>query len=121
MDLVVEYHAMELGTGHIDIDTTAGALEPLVTPAPAASPGTPVAGTQVMSPAAPTPPPVTLASATTWLPQLEFVSPPPNVEEYLDAGNDDDVESRYRTIDNNLRAASPPGLIARQVAAELYL
>ena len=119
-DLVVEYHAMELGTGRVDVDTTAGAPEPLATPAPAAIPDTPVAGTPVMLPAAPTPP-VTPAPATTWLPQPEFVLPPPNMEEYLDADNDDDVEPRYRTIDNILGAASPPGLVARQVAAELHL
>ena len=39
----------------------------------------------------------------------------------MDADNDDDVEPRYRTIDNILGAASPPGLVARQVAAELHL
>ncbi|KAF0933728.1 hypothetical protein E2562_019206 [Oryza meyeriana var. granulata] len=40
--------------------------------------------------------------------------------EYWDADNDD-VELRYRTIDNVLGAASPPGLVTRQVAAELHL
>jgi hypothetical protein len=39
----------------------------------------------------------------------------------LDADNDDDVELRYRTIDNNLEAASPVGLAARQVDAKLHL
>ena len=54
-DLVVKYHAMELGTGRVDVETTAGTPEPLATAAPAAIPGTPMAGTPVMSPAAPTP------------------------------------------------------------------
>jgi hypothetical protein len=48
------------------------------------------------------------------------VSPPPNAEEYLDADNDD-VEPRYRMLDNVLGNAAPPGLAARQVAAELHL
>jgi hypothetical protein len=118
VDLVVEYHAMELGTGRVDVDTTAGSLELPVTPASAASPGTPVAGTPVMSPAAQTPPP---APASSPLPQPEFVLPPPNAEEYLDADNDDDVKLRYHTIDNIHGAVSPLGLAAWQVAVELHL
>ena len=39
----------------------------------------------------------------------------------MDTDNDDDVEPRYRTIDNNLGVASPHSLVARQVAAELHL
>jgi hypothetical protein len=114
----LEVHAMELGTGRVDVDTTAGSLELPVTPASAASPGTPVAGTPVMSPAAQTPPP---APASSPLPQPEFVLPPPNAEEYLDADNDDDVKLRYHTIDNIHGAVSPLGLAARQVAVELHL
>jgi hypothetical protein len=48
------------------------------------------------------------------------VSPSPNAEEYWDADNDD-VEPRYRTLDNVLGNATPPGLAARQIAAELHL
>ena len=39
----------------------------------------------------------------------------------MDADSDDDVEPRYHTIDSILGAASLPGLVARQVAAELHL
>ena len=40
---------------------------------------------------------------------------------FRSADNDDDVEPRYRTIDNILGAASSPSLVACQVAAELHL
>ena len=33
----------------------------------------------------------------------------------------DDVEPRYRTIDNVIGVVTPPGFAARQVAAELHL
>ena len=39
----------------------------------------------------------------------------------MDTDNDDDIEPRYCTIDNILGAASPLGLVARQLAAELHL
>ncbi|KAL5225530.1 hypothetical protein ABZP36_012169 [Zizania latifolia] len=105
VDLVVEYHAMELGTRCMDANTTTGSPEP-PTPASTASPSAPVAGKPVISLVAPTPPPVTPVPVSPPLPQSEFVLPPLNVEEYWDADNDD-AEPRYHTIDNILRAASP--------------
>jgi hypothetical protein len=100
-DLVVEYHTMQLGS------ELPGAPVPMEDmPAP--------------SPAAPTPLPATPAPAATPPPRPEFVSPPPDAEDYLDA-DADDVKPRYHTIDNILGAGSPPGLATRQVAAALHL
>jgi hypothetical protein len=120
-DLIVEYHTMELATKRVDVDTSTGSPEDPATPRTPASHGIPVAGTPVMSSTVQTPPPVTPALALTPLLQPEFLSPPPNAEEYLGADNDDDIELRYRTIDNILGEASPPSLAARQVAAKLNL
>jgi hypothetical protein len=49
-------------------------------------------------------------------PQPEFVSPPPNAEDYLDT-DADGVEQRYHMIHDILRAATPLG----QVVAALHL
>jgi hypothetical protein len=100
-DLVVEYHTLQLGS---ELPGALVATEDM----PAASP------------AAPTPPPVTPAPTVTPSPQAEFVSPPSDVEDYLDV-DADDVKPRYRAIDNILGAGSPPGLAARQVVAVLHL
>jgi hypothetical protein len=67
------------------------------------------------SPELATPMPVVLSP-----PQMEFISPPQNVEEYLDVDHDD-VELRYRNIYNILSAATPPDHAARQVVAALHL
>ena len=113
----MEYNTIELGFGLFDAPP-ARSPEPPVTPASAPAPSAPMAQS---SPTSPTPPTVdqgTPAPATSTIP--EFVSPPPNAEEYWDADNDD-VEPRYRTVDNVLGATSPPGYAARQVAAQLHL
>ena len=110
-DLVIKYHAMELGNGHFSAEVVADSPEP---------PATPAAGTPATSPATSTPAAATPAPPASPLPQPEFISPPPNAEEYWDADNDD-VEPRYRTVDNILGAATAPGFAARQVAAELHL
>jgi hypothetical protein len=77
-----------------------------------------IVGTLVTSPAMSGPEPTTLAPTASPLPQPAFVSPPSNAEEYLDA---DDVEPRYRTVNNILGIASPPGLAACQLHAELHM
>jgi hypothetical protein len=72
------------------------------------------------------PEPTTLAHAATPVhaasppPLPKFVSPPPNTEDYLDI-DADDIEPRYRTVNNILGVGSPPGLIERQVVATLHL
>jgi hypothetical protein len=88
--LVVDYHTMQFGSELLD---TPIPLEGMPTPSPAAL--TPLLMTPI--PAAMPPP------------QHEFVSPPPDAEDYLDA-NTDDIEPRYRNIDNILSAATPPDL-----------
>jgi hypothetical protein len=74
---------------------------PPVTPAPIASP-----------------PPGSPAPAAKPPPQPEFVSPPPNAAEYLNA---DDVKPRYHNIDNLHGPAVAPGLATCQVATALHL
>ena len=58
------------------------------------------------------------ASAPTTAPA--FVLPPPNAFEFLDDDNDD-VLPRFRTINNVLGPATPPGLALRNLEAELFL
>jgi hypothetical protein len=89
--LIMEYHSIELCAKHVYTDTTMGLLELLMMPFSATSPHASKVRTQMMT-MAPTPPLVTLAltsaptmfivPTSTPLPQLEFVSPPPNNEEY---------------------------------------
>jgi transposase InsO family protein len=67
-----------------------------------------------------TPSPATPAPASPPLPQAEYLSPPSNADEYLDADNDD-YEPRYRHIDSVIRPATPPGHADRREAAELHL
>jgi hypothetical protein len=52
--------------------------------------------------------------------QPEFVSPHPNVVDYLDA-DIDDIDPQYCTVHNILGAGSPPGLTVCQVATALHL
>jgi hypothetical protein len=118
-ELVVEYHDLQIGAGDHYIDITGGGPESPThsahaSGAPAPSPGAPTVDTSA-PPSTPQPPEPGAGPLTP-----EFVSPPPNAEEYLDADNDD-VEPRYRMLDNVLGNAAPPGLAARQVAAELHL
>lgn len=51
---------------------------------------------------------------------VEFVSPPAVPEDDLDADHDD-APLRFRTIDNVLGPATPPGLAARELDEELLL
>ncbi|KAG8061447.1 hypothetical protein GUJ93_ZPchr0003g16968 [Zizania palustris] len=60
-----------------------------------ASPNTPVASTRVMASATLTPHSVTSLPASPPMPQPEFVSPPPNVQEYWDIDTDD-VEPSWK-------------------------
>lgn len=70
--------------------------------------------------AAPEGPPSSLHQAgDTPRPHTEFVSPPPNVADYLD--DDDDITPRFHAIDNVLGTVSPPGLAPRDLTGELYL
>ncbi|KAF8646560.1 hypothetical protein HU200_065782 [Digitaria exilis] len=72
---------------------------PPMTPAPASPP--------LASPPPATPPPVTPV----------FVSPTTNAAQYLDSGND--VMPRFRTIDNLVNYATPPGPAQRNFNEEL--
>jgi hypothetical protein len=52
----------------------------------------------------------------------EFVSPPgASASEMLDADHDDEVLLRFRTVDNVLGPATPPGLAARELEEQLLL
>lgn len=64
--------------------------------------------------ATPSPPPAPPASP-------EFVSPPPDAAEHLDAEHDDDVLVRFRTMENILGSASPRGQAPRTLCHELLL
>jgi hypothetical protein len=77
-------------------------------------------GTPTLSAAMLGPKPATPVPVASPLPLLKFISPPTDAEAYLD-DDTDDVESWYRTVDNILSVASPPGLAMLQVAAELHL
>jgi hypothetical protein len=110
-DFAIEHHTLELGDDQYTIDSALGTS----TPSPGTS--TPTGGSPAPTPTSPslsTPAPLEPPS-----PAPKFVSPPPDAEEYLDA-DADNVEPRYRTIDNVIEAVTPPGS-PRQVATELHL
>ncbi|EEC81933.1 hypothetical protein OsI_25798 [Oryza sativa Indica Group] len=50
---------------------------------------------------------------------VEFVSPPPDVEDDLDADHDD-APLRFRRIDDVLGPATPPGQAVRELSEELF-
>jgi hypothetical protein len=79
-----------------------------------------IVGTPTPSPTALAPELATPTPAVSPLQQPEFISPPSNVEEYLDA-DAHDIESRYRTMNSILDATSPPGFTTRHVTAELHM
>ncbi|BAH93902.1 Os07g0439900 [Oryza sativa Japonica Group] len=60
---------------------------------------------------APTPPTLATPEAETGAASPEFVSPPSNLTDTLDADHDDDVPLRFRTVENILRHATTPGLV----------
>lgn len=66
---------------------------------------------------APTPPTLATPEAETGAASPEFVSPPSNLTDALDADHDDDVPLRFRTVENILGHAVTPGL----VHLELYV
>jgi hypothetical protein len=99
--ITVEYQTLDLGSNPQYVHEHA-----MGTPAPA-----PVMSSLKLA---------TLAHAASPPPQPEFVSPPSNAKDYLDADTGD-IEPRYHTITNILGVGSPPGLIALHVAAVLHL
>nr|AAX95066.1 retrotransposon protein, putative, unclassified [Oryza sativa Japonica Group]ABA91624.1 retrotransposon protein, putative, unclassified [Oryza sativa Japonica Group] len=72
-----------------------------------ASPRSPASGS--------TPPTPPLAEE----PPVEFVSPPPDVEDDLDADHDD-APLRFHRIDDVLGPATPPGQAVRELSEELF-
>jgi hypothetical protein len=88
----IEYHTLELG-------------EPQDAPIHATSTTTMPAA---LSPEATMPVHTVTPAPTSPPPQPEFVSPPPNAEDYLDI-DADGIEHRYRRIHDILGAATPPG------------
>jgi hypothetical protein len=101
----IEYHTLELGEPQGAPVFAAGSPSPM----PTALTPEPVTPVHIVTPAPASPPP-----------QPEFVSPPPNAEDYLDV-NVDGIEHRYHRIHDILEAATPPGQAACQVAAALHL
>jgi hypothetical protein len=111
-NLVMEYQALQLRSElpvapMLEEDTsvpTPAALSPLLaTPRLLASPS-----------------PVTPVLVATPPPQPEFISSPPDAEEYSDVDADDD-KPRHHTINNILGLAAPPILAVCQVVATLHL
>lgn len=69
----------------------------------------------------PATPPAASASRTP-APQVEFMAPPTDdMEEFLDADNDDDFQPRYRTLDNIYATTPTYVLYAHEVAPQLHL
>lgn len=64
------------------------------------------------SPASPT---ATPAPAT---PTVQYATPPTSLVEQLDADHDDDAPLRFRTLDNIIGPASPPGYAVRDLGDE---
>jgi hypothetical protein len=111
-DFAFEHHVLEQEAVQYTLDPAPRSASP------SPGPGTPAGGTPVQSPAVPAPSTPTPPESPLATP--EFVSPPPDAEDHLDA-DADDVEPRYRTVDNVIGAATPPGFAMRQIAAELHL
>jgi hypothetical protein len=89
-DIGIEYHTLELREPQGALVHVAG----VPTPMPTALCPEPVTPIHAVTPALAYPPP-----------QPEFVSPPPNTEEYLNADTSD-VQPQYHTVTNILGAGS---------------
>jgi hypothetical protein len=111
-NLVVEYRALQLRS---ELSVAPMLEEDMSVPTPAALPPLLATPRLLASPS-----PMTPVLAATPPPQPEFISSPPNAEEYSDADADDD-KPRHRNINNILGLVAPPILAVCQVVATLHL
>jgi hypothetical protein len=60
-------------------------------------------------------PPATPAAAEPTSPLVQFAMPPAEVDEELDADHDEEAPLRFRTVDNVIGTATPPGYAVRDL------